>query len=247
MKKPLLLSMLLMAATFPSVAADITVAAASSLTDAFKVMASDFEKQHPQTKVKLTFASSGTLLQQLRNGAPIDVLATADEQTMNMAQAQALINTATRRNFAVNQLVLVVPVSSTLKINALAALNQAGVKRIAIGNAAHVPAGRYAQAVLVHNKQWQGVQAKLIKAQNVRQALDYVARGETEVGFVFATDALAEKDKIKVAMTVPTPMPIHYPIAVSKTSKYSQEAQQFLNHVNSPAGKQVLRRHGFKI
>ena len=247
MKKPLLLSMLLMAATFPSVAADITVAAASSLTDAFKVMASDFEKQHPQTKVKLTFASSGTLLQQLRNGAPIDVLATADEQTMNMAQAQALINTATRRNFAVNQLVLVVPVSSTLKINALAALNQAGVKRIAIGNPAHVPAGRYAQAVLVQNKQWQGVQAKLIKAQNVRQALDYVARGETEVGFVFATDALAEKDKIKVAMTVPTPMPIHYPIAVSKTSKYSQEAQQFLNHVNSPAGKQVLRRHGFKI
>ena len=110
-----------------------------------------------------------------------------------------------------------------------------------------MPAGRYAQAVLVHNKQWQGVQAKLIKAQNVRQALDYVARGETEVGFVFATDALAEKDKIKVAMTVPTPTPIHYPIAVSKTSKYSQEAQQFLNHVNSPAGKQVLRRHGFKI
>ena len=247
MKKPLLLSMLLMAATFPSVAADITVAAASSLTDAFKVMASDFEKQHPQTKVKLTFASSGTLLQQLRNGAPIDVLATADEQTMNMAQAQALINTATRRNFAANQLVLVVPVSSTLKINALAALNQAGVKRIAIGNPAHVPAGRYAQAVLVQNKQWQGVQAKLIKAQNVRQALDYVARGETEVGFVFATDELAEKDKIKVAMSVPTPMPIHYPIAVSKTSKYSQEAQQFLNHVNSPAGKQVLRRHGFKI
>ena len=247
MKKPLLLSMLLMAATFPSVAADITVAAASSLTDAFKVMASDFEKQHPQTKVKLTFASSGTLLQQLRNGAPIDVLATADEQTMNMAQAQALINTATRRNFAANQLVLVVPVSSTLKINALAALNQAGVKRIAIGNPAHVPAGRYAQAVLVQNKQWQGVQAKLIKARNVRLALDYVARGETEVGFVFATDALAEKDKIKVAMTVPTPMPIHYPIAVSKTSKYSQEAQQFLNHVNSPAGKQVLRRHGFKI
>ena len=236
-----------MAATFPSVAADITVAAASSLTDAFKVMASDFEKQHPPTKLKLTFASSGTLVQQLRNGAPIDVLATADEQTMNMAQAQALINTATRRNFAANQLVLVVPVSSTLKINALAALNQAGVKRIAIGNPAHVPAGRYAQAVLVQNKQWQGVQAKLIKAQNVRQALDYVARGETEVGFVFATDALAEKDKIKVAMTVPTPMPIHYPIAVSKTSKYSQEAQQFLNHVNSPAGKQVLRRHGFKI
>ena len=247
MKKPLLLSMLLMAATFPSVAADITVAAASSLTDAFKVMASDFEKQHPQPKVKLTFASSGTLLQQLRNGAPIDVLATADEQTMNMAQAQALINTATRRNFAANQLVLVVPVSSTLKINALAALNQAGVKRIAIGNPAHVPAGRYAQAVLVQNKQWQGVQAKLIKAQNVRQALDYVARGETEVGFVFATDALAEKDKIKVAMTVPTPMPIHYPIAVSKTSKYSQEAHQFLNHVNSPAGKQAMRRHGFKI
>ena len=247
MKKPLLLSMVLMGITFPSVAADITVAAAASLTDAFKVIAADFEKQNPQTKVKLTFASSGTLLQQLRNGAPIDVLATADQQTMNDAQAQSLIIKASRKDFAANQLVLVTPANSRLVINALAGLNQAGVKRIAMGNPAHVPAGRYAQAALEQSKQWQGLQAKLIKAQNVRQALDYVARGETEVGFVFATDALAEKDKIKVAMTVPTPMPIHYPIAVSKTSKYSQEAQQFLNHVNSPAGKQVLRRHGFKI
>ena len=247
MKKPLLLSMVLMGITFPSVAADITVAAAASLTDAFKVIAADFEKKNPQTKVKLTFASSGTLLQQLRNGAPIDVLATADQQTMNDAQAQSLIIKASRKDFAANQLVLVTPANSRLVINALAGLNQAGVKRIAMGNPAHVPAGRYAQAALEQSKQWQGLQAKLIKAQNVRQALDYVARGETEVGFVFATDALAEKDKIKVAMTVPTPMPIHYPIAVSKTSKYSQEAQQFLNHVNSPAGKQVLRRHGFKI
>ena len=247
MKKPLLLSMVLMGITFPSVAADITVVAASSLTDAFKVMATDFEKLHPQIKVKLTFASSGTLLQQLRNGAPIDVLATADQQTMNDAQAQSLIIKASRKDFAANQLVLITPANSRLAINSLAGLNQAGVKRIAMGNPAHVPAGRYAQAALEQSKQWQGLQAKLIKAQNVRQALDYVARGETEVGFVFATDALAEKDKIKVAMTVPTPMPIHYPIAVSKTSKYSQEAQQFLNHVNSPAGKQVLRRHGFKI
>ena len=247
MKKPLLLSMVLMGITFPSVAADITVAAAASLTDAFKVIAADFEKKNPQTKVKLTFASSGTLLQQLRNGAPIDVLATADQQTMNDAQAQSLIIKASRKDFAANQLVLVTPANSRLVINALAGLNQAGVKRIAMGNPAHVPAGRYAQAALEQSKQWQGLQAKLIKAQNVRQALDYVARGETEAGFVFATDAISEKGKIKVAMTVPTTQAIRYPIAVSSASQAAREAQLFVQYVNSPAGKQILRRHGFKV
>ena len=90
MKKPLLLSMVLMGITFPSVAADITVAAAASLTDAFKVIAADFEKKNPQTKVKLTFASSGTLLQQLRNGAPIDVLATAGTTGLYRADLENL-------------------------------------------------------------------------------------------------------------------------------------------------------------
>ena len=247
MKTQLLFSIAVLSAALPSVAADITVAAAASLTDAFKVIATDFEKQHPQTKVKLTFASSGTLLQQLRNGAPIDVLATADEQTMDEAQNLSLINKATRRDFAANQLVLITPAASGLKITSLAALNQAGVKRIALGNPAHVPAGRYAQAALEQQQQWQGLQAKLIKAQNVRQALDYVVRGETEAGFVFATDANSEKGNIKVAMTVPTTKPIRYPIAVSSASKASADAQQFVRYVNSPAGKQVLRRYGFKI
>lgn len=247
MKKPLLFSMILMCASLPSVAADITVAAASSLTDAFKVMARDFEQQYPHIKVRLTFASSGTLLQQLRNGAPIDVLATADQQTMDAAQAQSLINQTTRRDFAANQLMLITPANSALKIHSLADLKQASVKRIAIGNPAHVPAGRYAQAALEQQKHWQDLQIKLIKTQNVRQALDYVVRGETNVGFVFASDAIAQKNKIKVSLHVPLTIPIRYPIAVSNASQHHQEAQQFVAYVSGPTGQQILRRHGFKI
>lgn len=227
-------------------AAEITVAAASSLTDAFKVIAQDFEKKYPKTKVNLTFASSGILLQQLRHGAPIDVFATADQQTMNEAQALSLIQNQTRVNFTSNQLVLIAPKNSTLKIQNLTDLNQAFIKRIAIGNPAYTPAGRYAQAVLEKQNLWNPIQSKLIKTQNVRHALDYVARSETQLGFVFSSDVLNQANKVKIVMNVPTLEPIQYPIAITKNTTNKLEADQFLKYVQSGAGKQVLQRYGFK-
>ncbi len=227
-------------------AAEITVAAASSLTDAFKVIAQNFEKKYPTTKVNLTFASSGILLQQLRHGAPIDVLATADQQTMNEAQALSLIQNQTRVNFTSNQLVLIAPKDSTLKVKSLSDLNQTAIKRIAIGNPLYTPAGRYAQATLEKQNLWSSVQSKLIKTQNVRQALDYVARSETQLGFVFSSDVLSQANKVKIVMYVPTLTPIQYPIAIAKSTAQKSEADQFLKYVQSETGKQILQRYGFK-
>ena len=229
-----------------SYSGEITVAAASSLTDAFKAIAQDFEKKYPKTKINLTFASSGTLLQQLRHGAPIDVFATADQQTMNEAQALSLIQNQTRVNFISNQLVLIAPKNSTFKIQNLTDLNQTSIKRITIGNPAYTPAGRYAQAVLEKQNLWNPVQSKLIKTQNVRHALDYVARSETQLGFVFSSDVLNQANKVKVVMNVPTLEPIQYPIAITKNTTNQLEADQFLKYVQSGAGKQVLQRYGFK-
>lgn len=224
--------------------AEITVAAAASLTDAFQVLAQDFEKKYPKTKVNLTFASSGTLLQQLRNGAPIDVLATADQQTMNQAQTLSLIQNKTRTNFASNTLVLIAPRNSTINIKSLKDLTQAKVKYIAIGNPTHTPAGRYAQTALQKQNLWSGIQAKLIKTQNVRHALDYVARGETELGFVFSSDVLSQAGKVKVLMNVPTDT-ITYPIAMTAKTTAQAESQYFIQYVKSEHGQQVLRRYGF--
>ena len=227
-------------------AAEITVAAASSLTDAFKVIAQNFEKKYPETKVNLTFASSGMLLQQLRHGAPIDVLATADQQTMNEAQQLSLIQNQTRVNFVSNRLVLIAPTNSTIKIQNLKDLNQTSIKRIAIGNPAYTPAGRYAQAALKKQNLWSDIQSKLIKTQNVRHALDYVARSETQLGFVFSSDVMNQANKVRVVMNIPTVEPIQYPIAITKNAANKAEAEQFLKYVQSGAGKQVLQQYGFK-
>lgn len=236
------LSLLISGAVF---AADITVSAAASLTNAFKEVAQTFEQQHPGTKVLLNFGASGALLQQIAKGAPVDVFASADQETMDQAEQQGLILSSGRRDFVRNTLVVVVPKGSQIAMRELKDLTHNAVQKVAIGNPASVPVGRYSQHALEAAKLWPAVQAKAINTQNVRQSLDYVARGEVEAGFVYATDALVQKDKVAVAFTVPLKEVIHYPIAPTSNSAHIAEARQFVAYVLSPAGQGILAKYGF--
>ena len=236
---------LLIVSTLSVHAAELTVSAAASLTNAFKELGAAFEAQNPGTQVLLNFAASDTLLAQIAKGAPADVFASADQETMDKADAQKLVTPGSRRNFAANALVLVTPSDSTLNLKALADLQQPGVKRIALGTPSGVPAGRYAKSALEAAKLWPAVEPKAVFAQNVRQCLDYVARGEAEAGFVYATDAATQKDKVKVALTVATEMPIRYPIAAVAGSANAADARKFIEFVVSPTAQSVLARHGF--
>ncbi|WP_156471623.1 molybdate ABC transporter substrate-binding protein [Snodgrassella sp. CFCC 13594] len=236
----------LLGATITASAADITVSAAASLTNAFNDIAKAYEAQHPQDKIRLNFGGSGALLQQIDKGAPVDVFASADQTTMDQAQAKKLINPKTRANFVSNSLVLITPLSNHLRIKNINDLKQPGVKRIAVGNPATVPAGRYTQAALQQANVWGALQAKIILTQDVRQALNYVSRQETEAGFVFGTDAAIMKDKVKVAAVIPTHEAITYPIAVLSGSRNQQGAQQFIRFVRSTKGQQILRHYGFQ-
>ncbi|MBK6657175.1 MAG: molybdate ABC transporter substrate-binding protein [Proteobacteria bacterium] len=227
-------------------AEEITVSAAASLGNAFREMASAFQAEHAEVEVLLNFAPSDALLQQLGAGAPIDVLATADGETMDKAVARKLVAPASRRDFAGNSLVVVTPADGRLAITALTDLKQAGVKRIALGNPAGVPAGRYAQGALQQAGLWPLPTGKAVYAQSVRQALDYVARGEVEAGFVYATDARMHADKVKVALDAPTDQAIIYPLAVTRDSRNKDSAAAFIAFVMSPAGQAVLARFGFK-
>jgi molybdate transport system substrate-binding protein len=227
-------------------AADLTVSAAASLTNAFKELAPAFEARNPGTKLLLNFAASDALLAQIARGAPVDVFASADQETMDRAQAQQLLAAGSRRDFAGNSLVLITPSDSTLALAALADLKQPGFKRIALGQPTGVPAGRYAKGALEAAKLWADVEPKAVYAQNVRQALDYVARGEAEAGFVYGTDAALLKDKVKVALTVPTGTPIRYPVALIAGSPNPAAARAFVDYLLSPAGQAVLARHGFQ-
>ncbi|WP_417796690.1 molybdate ABC transporter substrate-binding protein [Stutzerimonas nitrititolerans] len=236
----------LLTATGIAQAGELTVSAASSLTNAFKEIAQDYETLHPDAKVQLNFGASGALLQQMAKGAPVDVFASADQETMDQAARQKLIEPGSRQDFANNALVLIVPNDSTLKLAQLDDLTQSGVEKVAIGNPASVPVGRYSQQALEAAGLWSAMQAKAISTQNVRQSLDYVARGEVEAGFVYATDASVMQDKVKVAFEVPLEVKISYPIAQTADSANAAEGQRFIAYVRSPAGQAVLARYGFK-
>jgi molybdate transport system substrate-binding protein len=226
-------------------AADLVVSAASSLTDAFKSVAQSYEAKNPGTKIVLNFGASDVLMQQIINGAPADVFASADQTAMDKAVAAKVIDTSTRKDFAANQIVMIVPTDSKLNLTSLKDLSKPEVVRVAYGNPASVPVGRYTQSALEAAGLWNTVSAKGVLAQNVRQALDYVSRGEVEAGFVFATDAAIMADKVKVAVRVPVTTPVTYPIAITSGSKQTPQAASFLAYVASPAGQDILAKYGF--
>src|SRR4030095_5111732 len=131
--------------------------------------------------------------------------------TMDKAQSQGLVQAAQRRNFVSNTLVVIVPASAGNVPKTVGDLAQPGYQRIAIGLPASVPVGRYTKGVLEAAGLWAAIEPKAVGANNVRQALDYVARAEVDAGFVYATDAALMPDKVKVAFTVPTQKPVLYP------------------------------------
>jgi molybdate transport system substrate-binding protein len=224
-------------------AADLTVSAAASLTQAFQEIGAQFEAQNPGTKLKFNFGASGALAQQIINGAPVDVF--ADTDTMDKAVAKAVVNAADSKVFTSNRLVLVTPVQADLGLKQLTDLKKPEVKRFAMGVPASVPAGHYALGALEKAGLWVELKDKVISTQNVRQALDYVARGEVDAGFVYASDAQLMADKVKVAFSVPTATPIQYPMAKVAASKQSEAANTFIAFVMSAPGQAVLKKHGF--
>lgn len=226
-------------------AQEITVSAAASLQNAMKDIGTAYQAAHPGSKVNFNFAASGPLLAQIAQGAPVDVFASADVETMDKAQAQNLIKPGSRVNFAANELVLISPSSRPASLKALADLRKPGIVHIAVGTPATVPAGRYAQAVLEAQGLWQELTPKFVFAENVRQALNYVSRAEADAGFVYRTDALVEKDKVRIDAVVPTPKPVLYPIALVAATKNASTAADFLKFVSSPTGQAVLGKFGF--
>jgi molybdate transport system substrate-binding protein len=227
-------------------AAELIVSAAASLTNAFKELAPAFEAQHPSHKVLFNFAASDALLAQISRGAPVDVFASADQETMDKAEQQRLLVAGSRHNFVNNALVLVTPLEGGLALKTLADLQKPEVKRIALGKPDGVPAGRYAKGTLEAARLWAVLEPKVVYAQNVRQALDYVARGEVEAGFVYATDAAVQKDKVRMVFSIPTATPINYPLASVAGAPNADGARQFIAYVLSPAGQAVLMRYGFQ-
>lgn len=241
----ILLATALITVSGSALSAEITVSAAASLTNAFKDIAANFEAEHPEHKILLNFAGSGQLLQQMAKGAPVDVFASADQETMDKAQAQDLLINDSRKDFVRNTLVVITPSDSTLELKQLTDLQHDALQRLAVSNPESVPVGRYSKQALQAHNLWDALAGKMINTQNVRQSLDYVARDEVDAGFVYATDAAVMADKVKVQFTVPLETAVSYPIAVTKEGSAKALSQQFVDYTFSEESQAVLNQYGF--
>lgn len=222
----------------------ITVSAAISLKDAFNDLAEIYRSQTGKI-VKFNFGASGTLQKQIETGAPADIFASAGTKQMDELAEKGLIDEKTRKDFAQNKLVLIVPKDSKLNLSDFSELIKA--EKIAVGNPKTVPAGQYTEQVFEKLKLTQTLKSKLVFAENVRQVLDYVSRGEVDAGIVYSSDVNAALDEVKVAATAKDELhqPILYPIVVLKDAVHKQAAQEFVNLVFSPEGQEVLEFYGF--
>lgn len=226
-------------------AADLYVSGAASLTNAFNEIKDVFMKKNAGVTVLTNYAASNPLLKQMVEGAPVDVFASADQATMDKAVKANTIMPNTRKDFALNDLVLIVPADGTAKVSDVQSLTGDTVKKIAIGNPDSVPAGRYTKAALTAVNLWDTLQPKYINSSSVRQALDYVSRGEVDAGFVYRTDALKAGDKVKIVSVVTGHEPVLYPIAVALTGRNTADGKKFVAFVLSDEGQKILAKYGF--
>ena len=224
---------------------ELTVSAAASLTNAFPEIGKKIESANPGTKVIFNFAASGPLLQQIEQGAPVDVFASADQKTMDQAKEKNLVLNESRKNFVSNKLVLIVPAASRLAVSGLDALKGKDISKIALGKPETVPVGRYTKEVLTNEGVWDVLSPKFIPGDSVRQVLDYVSRGEVDAGFVYSTDAALVKDKVRIVATMEKHQPILYPIAIVKTTSKKELGQRFIDMALSPEGQAILSSYGF--
>jgi molybdate transport system substrate-binding protein len=226
---------------------ELVFSVAISMKDATEELGRRFTQGHPGVVIRYNFGASGDLQKQIEAGAPVDLFVSAAARQMDELEKKALILPATRRTFARNVLTVVKPADSKIDIARPADLLDPRVTRIVIGNPKTVPVGQYAEESLRALGLWEKLQPRLVFSENVRQALDYVARGEVEAGIVYTTDAAVRARDVKEAFRPPedTYRPVTYPVAVVKDARHPALASGFIDLLMSREGQQLLARFGF--
>jgi molybdate transport system substrate-binding protein len=232
----------------------LTVFAAASLTEVFTQMGADFEAAHPGTSVVFNFAGSQQLAQQLAQGAPVDVFASANPRQMQVAIEAGRVAAGTQQVFANNRLVVVLPADNPGGIETLQDLAQPGLKLVLA--AEDVPVGAYSRTFLERAAQDAAFAADYRAAvldnvvsyeQTVKAVLTKVLLGEADAGLVYTSDVTpdvaAEVRQIAIPDALNTSAT--YPIAVVQDAAQPALAQMYIDYVLSPAGQGTLAEYGF--
>ncbi|WLT39258.1 molybdate ABC transporter substrate-binding protein [Synechocystis sp. B12] len=222
------------------------MSAAASLQDALETLDPRFESTHPNIEVNYNFAASGTLQQQIEQGARVDLFISAASKQMDGLQAKSLIINDTRRNLLSNSLVLVVPQDSALQISEFQQLTDPAVKRISLGEPRSVPAGQYAEEVFENLDILAQLQSKFVYGNSVRNVLGSVESANADAGIVYATDAQIS-DQVKTVVKAPANLhaPIVYPIAVIAASTQPEAARTYGQFLASEEAHKVFSQYGF--
>jgi molybdate transport system substrate-binding protein len=230
---------------------EINVAAAADLSAALAEVASTYEKR-TGVKVKLSFGASGTLTQQIQNGAPFDVFFSADMGYPQQLIAGGQAEGASLYRYAVGKLVLWVPNDSPLDVEhkGMDVLLDPSVKKISIANPQHAPYGRAAAAALKHYGLYEKLGDWLVMGENISQAAQFVESGNAQVGFVALAHAIApamrNRGKYWVVPAEAYP-PLDQGVVLISHSPHAQEAAAFLEYVRTAEAAAVLQRYGFSL
>lgn len=232
----------------------LTVMAAASLTDAFNELGAMFQEAHPNVEVTFNFAGSQQLAQQLSEGAPADVFASANQRQMDVVVEAGRIDSGAARVFVQNRLVIIYPSTNPAQLSTLADLAKPGLKLILA--ASDVPVGQYsldflakaAEDATLGSDFEQSVIANVVSyEENVKSVLTKVALGEGDAGIVYSSDISGEYANQVGRIDIPDELNIiaSYPIAVVKDSQYAESAEAFVAFVLSAEGQAVLQKYGF--
>ncbi|REK11946.1 MAG: molybdate ABC transporter permease [Planctomycetota bacterium] len=224
----------------------VLVLSAASTTDAVDALRAAFVKTHPQVTVDAGFAASSALAQQIAAGAPADVYLSANERWADFLDEKGLV--ARRRDLLSNRLVVVVADDSKLEVKRPADLEQQGIDHVALADPTSVPAGIYARQALAELGLWQDLEAKVVSAADVRQAMQLVVSGAAEAAIVYASDA-ATSDRVRVAVELDESLsePIRYPVVLLNRGAERPAAVAFYDYLLSAEAADVFRRYGFLV
>ena len=226
---------------------EILVSAASSLTDCLQDIKARYEEGRRVT-VNLNFGSSGALRRQIEQGAAADLFIPADGKNMEQLIERKLIDESRQTALLSNELVVVAPADSDIRIDSIDQLLREPVRHIAIGDPETVPSGAYAREALERLGIWESVQRVAVYGNTVRQVLAYVETGNADAGFVYRTDAIAS-DRARTVYTVEPSLhsPILYHVGIIRESEHRDEAEDFYRYLQGSEAREVFLACGFGV
>lgn len=229
---------------------EIHLQAAASLQAADDEIIELFKKSHPHVTVVANYDASGTLAEQINNGAPADIFISANQAKMDDVEKAGHLKEGSRANYLKNDLVLIVPADSDGKITSLKDCATDAVTKLAVGEPKAVPAGKYAAQAIESAGLTSDLQPKLILGKDVTQTLTYVQTKDAQAGIVYKTDALKSKEvkaAVKIVATLEGHDPVVYPIAMVKQDNQPAEVAEFYEFLKGPKAQEVLKKYGFDL